>query len=81
MEKVYIQKIESLPKGSIVNKKIKGKEYSYLIYRNGLKVVTKYIKPDELENLKKKIEQRNIYKKELQEIRKDIKIAKKVVRM
>ncbi len=81
MENGYIQKIDSLPKGSIVNKSIKEKKYSYLVYRSGLKVITQYIKPEELEDLKKKVEQRNKYKKDLREIRKDIKIAKKVVKM
>lgn len=81
MENSYIQKINSLPKGSIINKHINGKDYFYLVYRNGLKVVTQYIKPEELEDLKKKVEQRNKYKKDLQEIRKDIKVAKKVVKV
>jgi len=81
MENSYIQKINSLPKGSIVSKIINGKQYSYLVYRNGLKVITEYIRPEELEDLKKKVEQRNKFKKDLQEIRKDIKVAKKVVRM
>jgi|LSQX01.3.fsa_nt_gb hypothetical protein len=81
MENSYIQKIDSLPKGSIINKSINGKKYAYLVYRSGLKVVTQYIKPEELDDLKKKVEQRNKYKKDLQEIRKDIKVAKKVVRV
>ncbi|MDQ2086451.1 hypothetical protein RBH29_08415 [Herbivorax sp. ANBcel31] len=81
MEQSYMQKIDSLPKGSIVNKKINNKNYSYLVYRNGNKVLTKYIKPEDLDDINKKVLLRNQYKKDLKEIREDMKITKKVVRM
>lgn len=43
----YSRELETLPKGSIKPKKVKGKIYYYLTFRDGDKVVTKYIGKDE----------------------------------
>ena len=59
IEAVYEDEIKSLQKGSIVYKTIKGKEYAYLQYRNGKKIVSKYIKnEEEIDKINKTIEKR-----------------------
>ena len=43
----YMIQLESLPKGKLIPKLIKGKIYYYLYYREGKKVISKYIGKDE----------------------------------
>ncbi len=43
----YIKELETLPKGKIIPKSVNGKTYYYLYYRDGKKVVSKYIGKDE----------------------------------
>lgn len=43
----YSRELETLPKGSIKSKTVKGRAYYYLTFRAGDKVVTKYIGKDE----------------------------------
>ncbi len=43
----YSRELETLPKGSIKPKKVNNKIYYYLTFRNGDKVITKYIGKDE----------------------------------
>jgi len=81
MEQAYTVKINSLPKGSIRIKTISGKKYTYLMYRDGNSIKTKYIGLNvDLTDLSTKIEQRKKLKKELCEIKKDIKFIRKVVK-
>ena len=82
MEEGYLAKISILPRGSIKKKIIKGRNYYYLMYREGTRVITKYLKLDEeaLKELKFKIAQRKNYEKALREVRRDCKLLRKVVR-
>lgn len=64
-----------LPIGSVQKKKIKGKEYHYLQYRNGDKVQSKYIKESELDNVRNGIERR----KELSSILDEINSEKRAI--
>ncbi len=59
---------EALPKGSISKKNIRGCDCYYLQYREGDKVISKYIKKGELNELAAKIEKRRSLKKSLREI-------------
>ena len=59
---------EDLPKGSISKKNIRGCDCYYLQYREGDKVISKYIKKGELNELTAKIEKRRSLKKSLREI-------------
>lgn len=43
----YTKELETLPKGKITPKTVNGKTYYYLYYRNGKKVVSKYVGKDE----------------------------------
>lgn len=43
----YKKELEALPRGKITPKTINGKTYYYLYYRDGKKVVSKYICKDE----------------------------------
>ncbi len=43
----YTKELETLPRGKITPKTVNGKRYYYLYYRDGKKVVSKYIGKDE----------------------------------
>ena len=43
----YLRELEALPKGSIKTKKVKEKTYYYLAFRDGNRVITRYVGKDE----------------------------------
>jgi len=78
----YEQEISGLPKGSLVAKNIKGHIYYYLNYRKGEKGVFKYmgkLNKNELDDIKKKIEERRKLIKLNQMVKKDIKKLEKMI--
>lgn len=84
MEKVYQEKLSTLPKGVIQCRKIKGREYVYLKFRDDLgKVRQKYIGPyneNLVDEYRKKIDQRNKHAHALKSIKHDKKIINKVIK-
>jgi hypothetical protein len=78
----YEQEISELPKGSLVKKNIKGHIYYYLNYRKGVKGIFKYIgklNKNELDKIKKKIEERRKLIKLNRKVKKDIKNLEKMI--
>ena len=63
--KELLFELESLPRGYISKKTIHGKKYFYLQYLDNKKIVSKYIKENELEPLKKDLERRKEIEKEI----------------
>ena len=81
LEKNYEEKIAKLPKGSLIKKNIKGNIYYYLNYRQGKKGVFEYLgklKKEEIDKIKKEIEERRKLEKLKQQVKKDI---KKMIKM
>ena len=76
----YNERINRLPKGSILIKTIKGHQYNYLVYREGKKVVTKYIKKADLEEVRIMLGKRKKIEEILRDLKKDIKLIDKVVK-
>ncbi|MBO4682835.1 MAG: HipA domain-containing protein [Bacilli bacterium] len=60
--------IESLPSGYISKKNIHGKDYFYLQYKNNGKLVSKYIKEDDLEKLKEDLKRREEIENEIKSL-------------
>ena len=60
--------LESLPTGYISKKNIHGKDYFYLQYKNNGKLVSKYIKEDDLEKLKEELKRREEIEKEIKSL-------------
>lgn len=59
MQEVYMNALLQLPKGSLFIKRINGREYCYLRYREKEKVILKYAGTiDQIDNLKSMIEER-----------------------
>jgi len=57
--------LETLPKGYVSRKLIRGKETFYLQWREGRKVRSKYIKKDDVEGLREEIRRRHAIQEEL----------------
>lgn len=78
----YNNQIKLLPFGSISVKNIKGSNYCYLAYREGYKVIYKYIgkeKTGKVKELREKIEKRKKIEKKVRELKKELKDVKKVL--
>ena len=54
----YQEALAELPKGTISEKQVKGNTYYYLKYRDGKKVVSKYIGKKDINELKQQIDRR-----------------------
>ena len=54
----YEKTMSGLPRGSISERHVGGKTYYYLKYREGKKVISKYISSDIVEKLREDIEKR-----------------------
>ena len=67
----YESEVETLPKGSILKRKIGNNDYFYLNYRDGKKVISKFLgKADSYDEteLREKIEQRKKIEKLLKKL-------------
>ena len=73
MDKLIIKRIEDeiekLPKGTLVFKKIKGKEQPYLQWNEGGRSVSKYIKKDERDIIIAQVEKRQELKEKLKRLK------------
>ena len=79
-QKFYETALAKLPHGSIQVKIINNKKYNYLCYREGKKVVTQYISPENIEHLQEQLCQYRQAKAALKNIHKNLKILKKVLK-
>ena len=65
----YEAMVAELPKGSIREKQIDGRRYKYLQWRESNRVLSKYIKPTEIDSLSELIERRRGYESEIKSLR------------
>lgn len=82
LHKKYINKIESLPKGTVSIKKRNKGEYLYLAYRQDGKVKFDYIGSVGSEKARKIMEQvkfKKDYKQKLKQVKNDLKEIEKVI--
>lgn len=68
-----------LQKGYISKKNIRGKVSYYLQYRDGDKIISKYISADELPDLEEQIERRKRLQASLKRVKEDQKKLRKVL--
>jgi len=78
---LYMEQLAMLPKGSIRTKERGGKQYFYLSYRDGSRVVTDYIGNDQtkLAALKEQLEQRKHIETVIKGLNKELHFANKVL--
>lgn len=83
MKKDYQRELAKLPKGSLVKKKIRGKEYYYLVLRKNGKVKFIYkgkLNADEIKKYRQTKEYRAKYRKLISELNRQIKFLKGTLR-
>ena len=76
--RLITEEIKMLPKGSIQKKRINNKNYSYLMYREGSKIKSKYV-TEEVEELNEKIQRRKENIIALKEIKKSLQQIEKAL--
>lgn len=76
---VYSADLQELPKGYISKKNIRGKESYYLQYRDGDKIVSKYISANDLPDVKEQIRRRKQLEASLRRVKEDQKKLRKVL--
>ncbi len=54
----YQEELETLPKGTISEKKVRQSTYFYLKYREGKKVISKYIPQKDVETVREQVKKR-----------------------
>ncbi|MDD2433475.1 MAG: hypothetical protein PHX01_07305 [Clostridia bacterium] len=81
MQEQYEAKINQLPKGRIILKKVGNHEYCYLKYRDGEKTITDYIGRDEtkISEVKNQLNKRKHFEKMLAELKKENRLIQKVI--
>lgn len=75
----YQEALAELPKGTISEKQVKGNTYYYLKYRDGKKVVSKYIGKKDIDGLKQQIDRRRHIETMIRSLLEEQKLAAKVL--
>jgi len=75
----YHEKTLLLPKGTLVEKHCGDKTYYYLKYRDGKRIVSKYILNNEVGELKEKIQDRKHCEKMLKMLKDELNFAKRAL--
>ena len=75
-----LRDFDMLPKGSIRKKRINGREYHYLQWRDGKHIRCKYIPADELEAVSRRIDRRNNLKNEIAAINADLSKLQRIIK-
>ena len=77
IHKELTNRIKSLPKGSIKKRNIHGKVYYYLQFRNGEKVVHKYLGKEKPVKIEKDLKERNLMVEQLKQVEQALKILER----
>ncbi len=80
MEALYLKELESMPKGSLQVKIIRGREYLYRCFRDGKKVKSVFVHRDEAKKIGESIQRRREIESSLKRLRADRELARKALR-
>ena len=75
----YQEKLETLPKGTISEKKVKQSTYFYLKYREGKKVISRYIPQKNVEAVREQLEKRRHIETMIRSLKEERAIAEKAL--
>lgn len=75
----YKEVYECLPKGSFFEKKVGKRVYYYLKYRDGKKVVSRYISKTQIDEIRQHIEKRKHIEAMIRSLQEELAIANKVL--
>ena len=82
MQTHYLHEISMLPKGTIVKKNINNRDYYYLVYRNGNKIISDYLgkETDKIPEIQQNIDKRKFLENSVKKLKKELKLINKVVK-
>lgn len=75
----YQEELETLPKGTISEKKVKQSTYYYLKYREGKKVISRYIPQKDVEAVREQVEKRRHIETMIRSLQEERAIAEKAL--
>ncbi len=75
----YREEYAFLPKGAISEKKVGEKIYYYLKYRDGKKVISRYINKSCIDEIKEKIEKRKHIEAMIKSLQEELAIADRIL--
>lgn len=75
----YTASLAELPKGSISEKTVNEKTYYYLKYRDGKKVVSRYVGRHEIESLRQQIDRRKHIEKMIKSLQEENALADRIL--
>ena len=75
----YQNELSDLPRGTISEKKVGGRTYYYLKYRDGKKVVSEYIARNEIDNMRNLIDKRRHIEVMIKSLQEEKRIADRVL--
>ena len=75
----YQEELEMLPKGTISEKKVKQSTYFYLKYREGKKVVSRYIPQKDVDAVREQVEKRRHIETMIRSLQEERAIAEKAL--
>lgn len=71
----YMQRLSFLSKGTLTEKHEGERIYYYLKYRDGKKIISRYIPSNEVEDVKAKVKERQHIEKMVQSLKEELKFA------
>ena len=75
----YQEELETLPKGTISEKKVKQSTYYYLKYREGKKVISRYIPQKDVDAVREQVEKRRHIETMIRSLQEERAIAEKAL--
>ena len=75
----YQEELEMLPKGTISEKKVKQSTYFYLKYREGKKMISRYIPQKDVEAVREQVEKRRHIETMIRSLQEERAIAEKAL--
>jgi len=82
MQSHYLHEISMLPKGVIVKKSKNNRDYYYLAYRDGNKVISKYLgkEIDKIHQIQQNIDKRKYLENLVKKLKKELKLIGKIIK-
>jgi len=71
-------RLKELPRGSVFKRRIGRKDYYYLIFRNGKKVVSRYLGKEKPVQVEKDIKERRLIKRQIKEVQENLRMIERM---
>jgi hypothetical protein len=71
-------RLKELPRGSVLKRRIGRKDYYYLIYRNGHRVISRYLGKEKPARIEKEIKERRLVKQQIKEVQENLRLLRRL---